>query len=154
MREFNPSDKKKKRARIQIPENPGNLSPELLSNLENVVKASIKDGYLSCPVAWGIANKLNISKISVGAVADKLGTRITNCQLGCFKVDKTPFDNSSDSNISVEIINLLKELQETDQLTCDKAIELARRHNLEPMVLANQINAMRFKIRNCQLGCF
>jgi hypothetical protein len=154
MRDFNAGDQKKKRARIQIPENPGNLSQELLSELESLVKASIKDGYLSCPVAWGIANKLNVPRIAVGAIADKLGTRVTDCQLGCFKVDKTPFDNASGVNISAAVINTLKELQETGQLTCARAIELARQNHLDSMVLANRINAMKFKIRDCQLGCF
>jgi hypothetical protein len=154
MRDFNADDKKKKHARIQIPENPGNLSHELLSELESLVNASIKNGYLSCPVAWGIASKLNVPRIAVGALADKLGTRVTDCQLGCFKVDKTPFDYESGADISAAVIKTLTELQETGQLTCARAIELARQNNLDSMVLANRINAMKFKIRDCQLGCF
>ena len=154
MRDFNEGDRKKKSARIQIQKNPGNLSEESLSELESVVKASLKDGYLSCPVAWGIARKSNVPKIVVGEITDRLGIRITNCQLGCFKIEKTPYDNSSYSNIDGEICNILKELHETDQLTCAKVFELARQFNLKPMVTANEVNAMRLKIRGCQLGCF
>jgi hypothetical protein len=154
MRDFNAGDQKKKRTRIQIPENPGHLSEEKLAELESQVKAAIKDGYLSCPVAWGIAAKMNVPRMAVGALADKQGTRITDCQLGCFKVDKTPFDNSTGGRISAGVIQQIKELQENGQLTCARAIELARQNNLDSLVLANQINAMRFKIRDCQLGCF
>jgi hypothetical protein len=154
MRDFNEGDRKKKSARIQIQKNPGNLSEESLSELESVVKASLKDGYLSCPVAWGIARKSNVPKIVVGEITDRLGIRITNCQLGCFKIEKTPYDNSSYSNIDGEICNILKELHETDQLTCAKAFELAQQFNLKPIVIANEVNAIGLKIRGCQLGCF
>ena len=154
MRDFNEVDRKKKGARIQIQKNHGNLSEESLSELESVVKASLKDGYLSCPVAWGIARKSNVPKIVVGEITDRLGIRITNCQIGCFKIEKTPYDNSSYSNIDGEICNILKELHETDQLTCAKAFELARQFNLKPIVIANEVNAMGLKIRGCQLGCF
>ena len=154
MRDFNDADRKKKMARIQIREKTGSLSKESLSELESVVKASLKDGYLSCPIAWGIAKKSNIPKIVVGDVADSMGIRITNCQLGCFKIEKTPYDKSFYSDIDGEICNILKELHETGQLTCAKAFELARQFNLKPMVIANNVNAMGLKIRGCQLGCF
>jgi hypothetical protein len=154
MRDFNEGDRKKKGARIQVQKNSDNLSEELLSELESIVKASLKGGYLTCPVAWGIARKSNVPKIVVGEITDRLGIRITNCQLGCFKIEKTPYDNSSYSNIDGEICNILKELHETDQLTCTKAFELARQFNLKPMVIADEVNAMGLKIRGCQLGCF
>ncbi len=154
MRDFNAGDKNKKRTRIQMPENPGNLSKEALAELERQVKASIKDGYLSCPVAWSIAARMNVPRIAVGAMADKLGTRITDCQLGCFKVEKTPYDNLSGGNIAPGVIQQIQELQENGHLTCAKVNELARNNHLNSLVLANQINAMRLKIRECQLGCF
>jgi len=154
MRDFNEADRRKKMERVHIRENAGNLSKESLSELESVVKASLKDGYLPCPIAWGIAKKSNVPKIVVGDVADSLGIRVTNCQLGCFKIEKTPYDNSSYSNIDGEICNILRELHEAEQLTCAKAFELARQFNLKPMVIASEVNAMGLKIRGCQLGCF
>ena len=55
MRNFSEADKKKKQSRIQIPENPGDLSKEVLSQLENMVKASLRDGNLQCATAFKIA---------------------------------------------------------------------------------------------------
>ena len=154
MRDFNEVDREKKSERIHIKGDLGDLSKESLSELESVVKASLKDGYLSCPVAWRIARKFNVTKTTIGVIADRLGIRITNCQLGCFKIEKTPYDNSYYSNSDGEICNILKELHETDQLTCAKAFELARQFNLKSMVIADKVNAMGLKIRGCQLGCF
>jgi hypothetical protein len=154
MRDFNEGDRKKKSARIQIQKNPSNLSEESLSELESVVKASLKDGYLSCPVAWGIARKSNVPKIVVGEITDRLGIRITNCQLGCFKVEKTPYEKSTHTNIDGEVITMLETLKENDQLTCARVFDLARQFKLKPIVIANEMSARGLKIRGCQLGCF
>ena len=147
-------DRKKKNTRIQIQENPGNLSQELIPEIEGAVKASLKDGYLSCPVAWKIARKYNVPKIAVGEIADRLGYRITNCQLGCFKVEKTPYDKSTHKNIDGEVIDMLDKLTEKDGLSCAQVFELARQYRLKPIVIANEMSARGLKIRGCQLGCF
>lgn len=154
MRDFSETDKKKKQARIQAEENPGGLSQESLLELESAVKASLKDGYLSCPTAWRIAKEANVPKIAVGKITDRLGIRITNCQLGCFSIEKTQYDKSSHKNIDDEVVTMIKALKESDQLTCAKVFDLARQYKLKPMVIADEINAMGFKIRSCQLGCF
>jgi len=154
MRDFNEADRKKKRARIRIPENPGNLSEEVLSRLDDTVKASLKDGYLPCPVAWEIAGEANVPRVSIGDITDKLEVRITNCQLGCFKVDKTAHDNPVHENIDAEIITVIEALQEDRQLTCARVFDLAQRFKIKPMAIANQANDRGFKIHECQLGCF
>ncbi|MDD4875762.1 MAG: hypothetical protein PHQ86_01315 [Dehalococcoidales bacterium] len=154
MRDFNDTDRKKKSTRIRIPENPGNLSPEIITQLEGTVKAALKDGYLSCPIAWKIARNANVPKIAVGAIADKLGVRVTNCQVGCFAVEKTPYDKSVHQNIDGEIITILDTLKENKQLTCHKIFELAQQFKLTPMVIADEANIRGLKISSCQLGCF
>ncbi len=157
MRSFGEPDRKKKIARIQLQENPGNLSKEVLSQLEDTVKASLKDGYLPCTVAWEIAREANIPKVAAGGITDRLGIRITDCQIGCFKVDKTPYDSSVPTvhkNIDGEIITMLETLQENDQLTCTKMFDLAHQFKLKPMVIANEANVRDLKIHGCQLGCF
>jgi hypothetical protein len=154
MRDFNEADKKRKTERIRLPENPGNLSGETLSALEEKVKASLKDGYLSCPVAWKIAREADVPKLSVGEITDRLGIRITDCQLGCFEIEKTPYDNSSGKSPDAEVTNTIKKLKESDQLTCASVFELARQFKLKPIYVANEINAMGLKFHSCQLGCF
>jgi hypothetical protein len=42
-------------------------------------------GRISCEEAWQVADELGVPKTEVGAAADDLGIRITDCQLGCFK---------------------------------------------------------------------
>jgi len=154
MRDFNEADRKTKKERIQIQENPANLPKEELSQLEATVKDSLKDGYLSCLVAWKIAKGANVPKIAVGEITDRLGIRITNCQIGFFKIEKTSYDNSDHENLDGEFITALETLAGNNELTCVKIFELARQFKLKPMVIANEANARDYKIHSCQLGCF
>jgi hypothetical protein len=154
MRDFNEADRKKKTERIRIPENPANLSGEQRSKLEGTVKGSLKEGYLSCPVAWKIAADAGVPKIAVGEIADRLGIRVTNCQLGCFKVEKMLYDNPDHKHIDSEIIAALDKLIADDQLTCPKVFELARQYRVKPLDIANEVSARGLKFHECQLGCF
>lgn len=155
-RQFNESDKNKKKARIRLSPNPVNLAPEMLAEIETRVKASLREGYLSCPVAWRIARDLNIPRIAVGAVTDQLGNRITDCQIGCFKVDKTPFGQTGQEPAAAgnEVAAILRELYDREQLTCQAVFDLASRVKLKPSAVSHHVNVMGFKVRECQLGCF
>lgn len=154
MRNFKEADRKKKDQRIHLPENPGNLSMEIIAELENTVKVSLIEGHLSCPVAWRIAKDQNVPRIAIGEIADRLDIRITNCQLGCFNVDKTPHDTSVHKNISGQDIALLETLYKKDQLTCAMVFDIARQFNLKPIDVSNEMSARGMKIHSCQLGCF
>lgn len=154
MREFNETDKKKKKKRVEIPENPANLSPKDLAKLENDVKAALRDGYLSCPVAWSLAKKAGVPRIAVGSITDKLGVRITDCQLGCFKVDKTLYTGPASEDLPQEMIEKIISLNDEGKLTCEKAHELAHEYRQKPMTIGHETIARDIKIRQCQLGCF
>lgn len=154
MRDFNEKDKKKKRERIALPDNPANLPAEKLSELESTVSSSLRDGYMPCPLAWKIAREADVPRIAVGAVIDKMGRRVTDCQIGCFKIEKTPFEDSEIKRLEGEVVSEIKELESAKQLTCAAVFDLARKYKLKPMDVSNEINALGFKVSECQLGCF
>ncbi len=154
MRDFSETDRKKKNTRIKILGNPGKLSKEVISRLEDKVKASLGDGYLPCAVAFRIAEEAKVPKVAIGEITDRLGIRITDCQIGCFKVDKTIPDNSAHKNIDGKILIMLETLKEDKELTCANLFNLAQQLRLSPMVIADMANIHGLKIHNCQLGCF
>jgi hypothetical protein len=154
MRSFSEVDRKKKKTRIQPQENPGKLSNEVLSQLKDTVKASLKDGYLPCGVAFKIAKEAQVPKVAVGEMTDRLGIRVTNCQIGCFKVDKTIHDNSAHEDLDDGIVSKLNALKENNELTCANVFDLAQQLKSTPMTIADAANLRDLKIHNCQLGCF
>ncbi|RJO63188.1 MAG: hypothetical protein C4542_00425 [Dehalococcoidia bacterium] len=154
MRDFNENDKKKKQTRIQPKENLGDLSREILSQLEDSVKASLKDSYLPCAVALKIAQDVNVPQTAVGMMADKLGIRITNCQIGCFKVDKNVHENLEPKRIDNKVIATLETLRNKNELTCANVFEVAQKLKISPMAISDIANSQNLKIHLCQLGCF
>ena len=154
MRDFNEADRAKKSRRIQLPENPGNLPPDVLTRLEAAVRQAASEGYLPCPRGWRVARDLGVSKLDVGAMADRLGIRITDCQLGCFKVDKTPYDPGDAEGPSEEVLRRVRELHDRGELTCASVFALAQELNVQPRAVADAANAGGYKLRQCQLGCF
>ena len=54
------------------------------TELEEKITSSLVDDQLPCPVAFKIAGELKVSLREVGETTDKLGLKISNCQLGCF----------------------------------------------------------------------
>ena len=50
----------------------------------DALRAAAPSSTLSCPAAWQLADALGLPRPLLGAAADHLGIRITNCSLGCF----------------------------------------------------------------------
>ncbi len=153
MRDFSDKDRTKKRPRIQLGENPANLSSEMLALLESAVKDALKDGCLPCPVGWKTADDLGVPRIAIGPIVDRLGVRIANCQMGFFRVEKTPCQ-AEQHDASPELVAGLRELDAGSSLTCRAAAELARRLKTTPMNVSKAAGVLGLKIRECQLGCF
>lgn len=61
---------------------------EPMQEVEGELEARIRDrvigGELPCTTAWDIAGELTMKRIDVARAAERLGIRITQCQLGCF----------------------------------------------------------------------
>ena len=52
--------------------------------LEEKIKASLVNGKLPCAAAFQIVEEINVAPLDVKDAADKLGIKISSCQLGCF----------------------------------------------------------------------
>jgi hypothetical protein len=54
------------------------------SELEGAIRKALIEGKLPCDSSWRIAKEFKMAKIRVSAACEKLGIRISNCQLGAF----------------------------------------------------------------------
>jgi|ADurb_Leu_02_Slu_FD_contig_41_1650098_length_1447_multi_4_in_0_out_0_3 hypothetical protein len=52
--------------------------------LERAIREAVTDGRLSCDASWKIAKEFKMAKIRVSAACEKLGIKISHCQLGAF----------------------------------------------------------------------
>ena len=153
-RRFDDTDRDKKKNRITLPENTAGLSPEQRVSLESKVRESLTNGYLPCAVAFSIARDYGVPVVAVGQVADNIGHRITGCQIGCFKVERTPRDNVLPEQVDAKIIAEVEAFNDRDELTCAGVFELAEQLHVKPLAVADAANLKHLKVQNCQLGCF
>jgi hypothetical protein len=154
MRKFDEASKAKKALRIQVPANPDRLSGELLAALEAEIKASLRDGHLPCPAAWKISREAGVSRLAAGEIADRLGIRVSGCQIGFFKKNKTPYTEPAGKLVDDEVAAVLEQLSKSKQLTCAGIFEIAQRFKLKPLDVSHAASARGLVIRECQLGCF
>jgi hypothetical protein len=54
------------------------------NDLEEAIRGAMIDGRLSCEALWKIAKEFKMAKIRVSAACEKLGIKISQCQLGAF----------------------------------------------------------------------
>ncbi len=54
------------------------------NELETQIRSRTKDGKITCPEMFAIAEKLGLPRKTVGDAATQLKIKIHNCQLGCF----------------------------------------------------------------------
>ena len=57
---------------------------EVGEELQARIKDGVVEGGLPCATAWDIAGELTMKRIDVARATERLGVRITQCQLGCF----------------------------------------------------------------------
>ena len=48
------------------------------------VKRRARQGRLPCAAALELASELGVAPLAIGQAANRLGIKITDCQLGCF----------------------------------------------------------------------
>ena len=59
--------------------------PTLTPELEAYLSTRLVNGRLPCKDVWSIADRFNLSRLQIGTVCDRLGIKISDCQLGTFR---------------------------------------------------------------------
>jgi hypothetical protein len=58
---------------------------EVSGALKEAISSRLVEGKVPCLVIWEIASERKLTKIEVAGAIERLGLRISSCQLGCFK---------------------------------------------------------------------
>ncbi len=122
--------------------------------LKEELEASLVNGRLSCIVAFQIARKLKVSQRQVGEMANRLNIRISNCQLGCFILEKAVHDDLDSLHISKAVAEEVEAFLVGGRFPCAVVFKVAKKLKVAPKEVADAANKLNIKIVNCQLGCF
>ncbi len=133
---------------------PPDIGGNVKATLESEVKASLVDGYLPCSIALEVARKLEVAPKAVGDVADRLGIRIINCQLGCFGLEKAVRQELEGESISETVAEQIKGYLVNGRLPCAVAFKLGRELGFSLKEIGDVASRLEIKMVSCQLGCF
>ena len=122
--------------------------------IADAVKERVRDGKLSCGMAFRIAENLNVGPLEVGETADELEVRLYHCQLGLFGYDGEERIVRPAEAVSAELELAIQEGLIVGRLPCAVAWALANRFDIRKLDVANAAEKLGVRVGQCQLGAF
>ncbi|MHC4103630.1 MAG: hypothetical protein ACYSR9_01720 [Planctomycetota bacterium] len=129
----------------------------LNEQIAETVRQKSSNGGLTCATGEKISKELGIEIPEVGITADLLEIKINRCQLGLFGYGNKPEhgkDIQAADSVSDEIKTALEEVSENGEVTCAALWKVADSLDLKRKTVASACDALKLKIRVCQLGAF
>ena len=113
---------------------------------------------LPCAVAHYIAAELNVTPLEVGQAATEIDVRGTMCQLGLFgyaqKGKPTYRILRLMDNVPQDLANAIREATVSGRVPCAALWEIAEQFDLSRHEIGNAVEALKIKVKPCQLGFF
>lgn len=128
--------------------------PEKTDILEKEIKNRVVDNELSCAAAFEIAGKLNIPAKDIGEATDRLKVRLVKCQLGLFGYKPDKKIVKAAETVSAELKAAIGNCLEDGRISCIKAWGVAAQLKIQKLPVSCACEALKIKIKECQLGAF
>jgi hypothetical protein len=122
--------------------------------LAEILKKKVTPDGLPCAVAFEIAKEEGVSPFETGRTADLLEVPIIKCQLGLFGYKPQKRTVKPAEQVSDELREAIIQGLEDGRLPCRTAWDIAERFHIPKRAVSSACEAMRIKVRSCQLGNF
>ena len=125
--------------------------------IADVIRAKSTGNSLACSTAEMISKETGIEMSEVGITTDLLEIKIEKCQLGLFGYGDKP-DHGKDiqaaDSVSDKMKKALEEKAENGKVSCTSLWSIAARLGVKRKEVSAACEAMKLKIKECQLGAF
>jgi hypothetical protein len=118
------------------------------------VRLKARDGELSCASAEQISTELGAAMAEVGQTLDLLEVRINRCQLGLFGYPAEGKSVLPDNTVIPELEREIRSCLSKGKLPCTAAWGIAAERKIPRMKVSSACEALKIKIKPCQLGAF
>jgi hypothetical protein len=122
--------------------------------IARAIKKKTIDGMITCADVETIAGALQVTMGDVGVAVDLLEIRISKCQLGLFGYSPEKMIVKSADRVPGELERLLREALVNDRLPCAAAWNIAAHFKIPKMEVSSACEALKIKVKPCQLGAF
>lgn len=113
-----------------------------------------EDGKISCAAVFKIASDQGVSLSEAGKTLDLLGVKLTKCQLGLFGHSPQVRIVLPSERISPVLKSAIQDCLVEGRLPCANAWKIAKDLKIEKMELSCAAEAMKIRIKPCQLSVF
>ncbi len=127
-----------------------------MSEIETAIRAALVGGKLPCVVAHSVAAGGGWTPAQVGAEADRIGIKVSLCQLGLFG-----YREFGRKDMLQKLLHIPEDLQEALQeaadggsVSCGAVWDIGGRHGLPRALAGSVAETLGLVVGPCQLGCF
>ena len=131
-------------------------SPDVKVN-EKIARAVEKktiDGKITCANAEKIAGEERAVMQEVGVTLDLVGIQISKCQLGLFGYGPEKMIVKPAKTVPGELEKAINGALINNRLPCAAAWSIAERFGISRMEVSSACEALKIKVKPCQLGAF
>jgi len=127
-----------------------------MTDLERKLKDRLRDGQLPCAFAFRLAAETKTTPAEVGAEVNRLGVRISRCQLGLFgyKAFGRKGLLQGFEEVPGDVAVSLKAAATNGTISCADLWRVAEEHGLPRVAVACAAETLDLQVTPCQLGCF
>jgi len=122
--------------------------------IARAVEKTVIDGKISCADAEKIADKEQGTMGEVGVTLDLMGIQISKCQLGLFGYSPEKMIVKPAKTVPGELESAIKSALINNRVPCAAAWNLAERFGISRMEVSSACEALKIKVKPCQLGAF
>ena len=127
---------------------------QLNEKIKDHIIRQTKNNELPCAVAFKIDAELNVSPAEVGKTVDLLELMLVKCQLGLFGYHSNKKMIMPNNVVDPDVKIAISEALIDEKLPCKSAWEIASRFNIRKMAVGGLCEALKVKIKPCQIGAF
>lgn len=122
--------------------------------IAGLIRAKALNNVITCADATSIAEVTGNPMKEVGVNLDLLEMRISFCQMGLFGFSPDKRIVKAATTISPALQKAIETHLLEGKLSCEKAWKIAEQLNLPRMTVSEACEALKIKIKPCQLGAF
>jgi hypothetical protein len=129
-------------------------SDKLNKEIAQAVERKVHGGQITCADAASIADGLHAPIGEIGVAIDLMEIRISKCQLGLFGYSPEKIIVKPANAVTAELEKAIRDALVNGRLPCAASWEIAEKFNIPKMNVSSACEALKIKIKPCQLGAF
>jgi hypothetical protein len=127
---------------------------ELNAALAAEIEKRAAQATLTCAAAHAIAAALEVAPAEVGRCLDLMEIRLTKCQLGLFGYTPEKKIVSPAEQVAPGLAKVITAAMVDGRIACAAAWQIAAREGLKRLAMSAACEALKVKVKPCQLGAF